>query len=113
MPTDNAFIIANRIRGIVFLGTPFHGSPTAKYMEVLRRMIDLFHNTNPRKISDLKERSEKLEILVEAFARRLRQRLSEGKELGVFFFSETLPTHGVLVRIPYIPFPLLSSLNLC
>ncbi|RDW66546.1 hypothetical protein BP6252_10181 [Coleophoma cylindrospora] len=97
VPTDNAFTIANRTRGIVFLGTPFHGSPTAKYMEVLRRVIDVFHNTNSRKINDLKERSEKLEILVEAFARRLRQRLSEGKELGVFFFSETLPIHGHVI----------------
>lgn len=95
--TDNSYTIANNTQGIIFLGTPFHGSPSAKYMEVLRRVIRVFHSTNAKKIHDLKERSEKLEVLVEAFANRLRQRLSDGKELGVYFFCETLTTHSVLV----------------
>ena len=102
--TDNPSIIANNTQGIVFLGTPFHGSPSAKYMEILRRVIQVFHSTNAKKIHDLKEKSEKLEILVEAFASRLRQRLSDGKELGVYFFCETLTTHGILVFLarPFI-----------
>jgi hypothetical protein len=65
----------------VFRNPPFHGLLSAKYGEVIWRIIGIFYNTNTKKICDLTEKSEKFEALVEAFVSRLRQRLSEVKRL--------------------------------
>lgn len=96
-PTDNVRIVSEACTGIIFLGTPFHGSGTAKYMEILRRIVNVFVNTNSSKIDDLNEKSKKLESLVDHFASRLRQRIVEGKPVEIQFFVETLKTSGVLV----------------
>lgn len=83
----------------MFLGTPFRGSTTAKYFEVLRHVAEVFRDTNSSKIQDLNEKSKKLELLVERFTSRLRQRQTEGNPIEVQFFYETLKTKGVLVSL--------------
>jgi pimeloyl-ACP methyl ester carboxylesterase len=95
--SDNSSITAACCTGIVFLGTPFYGSAPAKYLDVLRKVVEVFCSTNTKKIHDLKETSEKLGLLVESFASRLHQRLAAGEGVEVQFFYETLKTHGVLI----------------
>jgi len=59
----------------------------------------VFRDTNTSKIQDLNEKSQKLELLVERFTSRLRQRQTEGIPIEVQFFYETLKTKGVLVGV--------------
>lgn len=59
----------------------------------------MFRDTNTSKIQDLNEKSQKLELLVERFTSRLRQRQTEGIPIEVQFFYETLKTKGVLVGV--------------
>ncbi|KFH47803.1 Protein SERAC1-like protein [Hapsidospora chrysogenum ATCC 11550] len=95
--TDNFSIISNNIRGIVFLGTPFYGSPVAPWGKAISSMVSVLHKTDTQKVKDLDQKSEKLKILAESFASALHQRIRDTKEIRVAFFHETKKLHGVLV----------------
>ncbi|RSL58869.1 hypothetical protein CEP54_007590 [Fusarium duplospermum] len=104
--TDNSSMIANHTRGIVFLGTPFHGSPAAPWGKTISTMVSIIHETDSQKVKDLKQKSEKLQILAESFASALHQRIRDNNEIRVAFFNETKKLHGVLVvpeRNSWIP----------
>src|SRR5271168_4471546 len=95
--TDNSSIIANNTRGIVFLGTPFYGSPVAPWAKTISTMLSVIHETDTQKIKDLDQKSDKLKILAESFATTLHQRIRDNKEIRVSFFHETNKLHGSLV----------------
>lgn len=95
--TDNSSLIANHTRGMVFLGTPFHGSPAAPWGKSISRMVSVVHATDSQKVKDLDQKSEKLQILAESFASALHQRIRDNKEVRVAFFNETKKLHGFLV----------------
>ncbi|RSM04795.1 hypothetical protein CDV31_009886 [Fusarium ambrosium] len=104
--TDNTSIIANHTRGMVFLGAPFHGSPAAPWGKAISTMVSIIHDTDSQKVKDLKQKSEKLQILAESFASALHQRIRDKNEIRVAFFNETKKLHGVLVvpeRNSWIP----------
>ncbi|RSM09324.1 hypothetical protein CEP52_004134 [Fusarium oligoseptatum] len=104
--TDNTSIIAKHTRGMVFLGTPFHGSPAAPWGKAISTMVSIIHDTDSQKVKDLKQKSEKLQILAESFASALHQRIRDKNEIRVAFFNETKKLHGVLVvpeRNSWIP----------
>lgn len=82
---------------MVFLGTPFHGSPAAPWGKVISTMVSIFHNTDSQKVKDLDEKSEKLQILAESFASAMHQRIRDNNEIRVAFFNETKKLHGMLV----------------
>jgi hypothetical protein len=84
---------------MVFLGTPFHGSPVAPLAEVFSSMVSVLHRTHTQKVKDLKQKSEKLQILGESFATVLHQRIRNNKEIQVAFFHETKRLHGLLVSV--------------
>lgn len=96
----NSFIIASNTRGMVFLGTPFHGSPVAPWAKIISTMLSAIHETDTRKIKDLDQKSDKLKILAESFAMTLNQRIRDNKEIRVSFFHETKSLHGSLVGLP-------------
>ncbi|KAI1167164.1 Alpha/Beta hydrolase protein [Nemania serpens] len=93
----NSFIIASNTRGMVFLGTPFHGSPVAPWAKIISTMLSAIHETDTRKIKDLDQKSDKLKILAESFAMTLNQRIRDNKEIRVSFFHETKSLHGSLI----------------
>ncbi|KAK4248315.1 Alpha/Beta hydrolase protein [Corynascus novoguineensis] len=95
--TDNIAIISNNTRGMIFLGTPFHGSPIAPFAKVFSSMVSVLHKTHTQKVKDLEQKSEKLRILAESFASALNQRIRENQEIRVAFFHETKKYLGVLV----------------
>jgi len=95
--TDNVAIVSNNTRGMIFLGTPFHGSPIAPLAKVFSRMVSVLRNTHTQKVKDLEQKSEKLRILAESFASALHQRIRDNKEIRVAFFHETKTLNGVLV----------------
>ncbi|KAI0113988.1 hypothetical protein GGR51DRAFT_578246 [Nemania sp. FL0031] len=85
--------IADCTIGILFLGTPFKGSPKADYASILLAIVSCFLPTQPASIKDLRTRSQKLLAINIAFAKFLEGRhRSKGKphlELACFF--EELP----------------------
>ncbi|EEU38687.1 uncharacterized protein NECHADRAFT_83088 [Fusarium vanettenii 77-13-4] len=104
--TDNASLIASHTRGMVFLGTPFHGSPAAPWGKAISTMVSIIHDADSQKVKDLKQKSEKLQILADSFASALHQRIRDNNEIRVAFFNETKKLHGVLVvpeRNSWIP----------
>ncbi|KAK2667209.1 protein of unknown function DUF676, lipase-like [Fusarium oxysporum f. sp. vasinfectum] len=113
--TDNPSLIANHTRGMVFLGTPFHGSPVAPWGKAISSMVSVIHATDSQKVKDLEQKSEKLQILAESFASALHQRIRDKKEIRVAFFHETKKLHGFMVvpeRNSWIPgFADHSSIN--
>ncbi|KAJ4018867.1 hypothetical protein NW761_014936 [Fusarium oxysporum] len=48
--TDNPSLIANHTRGMVFLGTPFHGSPVAPWGKAISSMVSIIHATDSQKV---------------------------------------------------------------
>ena len=95
--TDNISIIANNTRGMVFLGTPFHGSPIATWGNIISTMVSVLLRTDTQKVRDLDQKSDKLQNLAESFASVLIQRGENNKKINVSFFHETKKLHGVLV----------------
>ena len=57
---------------------------------MLRKIADVFHETQSEKIKDLQTKSEKLKILAESFPEVISKRRSEGSKIGVMFCYETL-----------------------
>lgn len=97
--TDNFSTIANNTRGIVFLGTPFYGSPVAPWGTTISRMVSVIRETDTQKIKDLDRKSEKLKTLADSFASVLRQRIRGDRELRIAFFHETKKFRGALVSL--------------
>lgn len=60
-------------------------------------MASAFYDTSHHKLKDLRQSSEKLNILAETFARTLLQRINTQKQISVFFFNETKDYRGVRV----------------
>ncbi|KAI8716899.1 hypothetical protein NCS52_00984500 [Fusarium sp. LHS14.1] len=85
------------ISSMVFLGTPFHGSPAALWGKAISTMVSIIQGTDSQKVKDLKQKSEKLQILADSFASALHQRIRDNNEIRVAFFNETKKLHGVLV----------------
>ena len=80
-----------RTRGIIFLGTPFHGSAKAKLGETLRQILSVVRNTNSKLLVDLQLDSDYLSELVDQFAKWVERRSSgpDAKVDYVCFFEET------------------------
>ncbi|MCJ1270442.1 Serine active site containing protein 1 [Lobaria immixta] len=73
-PEEPVREIGKRTRGIAFLGTPFEGSDKAKWAETGLRFFLLFKDTNDAIPTDLREDSNKLSDVGEAFPDLLRRR---------------------------------------
>lgn len=98
---DAAQEIANHVRGMMFFGTPFRGSSTARPAEIVRKILSTFHvNTQESTLKLLGLDSERLTVLNYQFPELLRKRQSSesaGAAIRAFFFFETLKTNGVMV----------------
>jgi protein SERAC1 len=99
---DAAQLIAQQLRGMIFLGTPFRGSTLAKPAEIARRILSVFGvNTQESTLKLLGVDSERLKILNVEFPEAMRKRISSKKpddKIDAVFFYETMKTHGVQVR---------------
>lgn len=93
--------IARNLRGMLFMGTPFKGSPAAKLAEIARRILELFKvDTQPQTLKLLGVDSERLDELTRAFASVLGKRRSSNEpsnRLQAFFFYEQCKTGFIQV----------------
>jgi protein SERAC1 len=83
-------------RGIVFLGTPHHGSGLAHWAESLAKAIGVLKQTNPAILAVLKSDSEVLERVQSGFHTMIRSRVQDGlPPIEITCFYEELPLPGV------------------
>ena len=83
-------------RGIVFLGTPHHGSGLAHWAESLAKVIGVLKQANPEILAVLRSDSEVLERVQNEFHTMIRSRAQYGlRQIEITCFYEELPLPGV------------------
>ncbi|KAF2665820.1 hypothetical protein BT63DRAFT_428769 [Microthyrium microscopicum] len=88
-------------RGIVFFGTPHHGSGLANWADKLAVAIGLLKQTNPEILAVLKSDSEVLARIQEGFHAMMRQLNQTGRiPIDITCFYEELPLPGIGVVVP-------------
>lgn len=91
---DDWWNIGKSTKGIIFLGTPFHGAKQANLGEITRRIVSVMCNTNEKIIKELRLDSIARPELVNRLAQRLIPQISDGKSEAepkiecVCFFEE-------------------------
>ncbi|KAJ5610607.1 hypothetical protein N7510_007326 [Penicillium lagena] len=91
---DNVEVIAQCIKGIIFLGTPFGGSNLAKWAELVRRIFDTMKKTDQTTLKSLHQNSHELKDLGSAFSDVVRKRNNGQNKIKIVFFYEELDTYG-------------------
>jgi len=83
-------------RGILFLGTPHHGSDLAKWTQWLAGSLGVVKRTNTEIVRVLRRDSEVLARIQESFHTMIMARINEGLEpIEIICFFEELPMPGV------------------
>lgn len=83
-------------RGIVFLGTPHHGSGLAQWAERLAKTIGVLKQTNSHILEVLESDSEVLARIQDGFHTMVRSRnLDKLQPIEITCFYEELPLVGV------------------
>ena len=94
--TDSINSIARMIKGMIFLGTPFHGSKIAGWGEVVRRIFQLVKETDQNTLKYLKPDSKELKDLRLGFPEVIRKRNQSPAKIAVVFFFERKTTYKVV-----------------
>lgn len=95
-PEEHLQKILECTRGIVFLGTPHHGSGLAHWADKLGIAIGILKQTNPEILATLKSDSEVLARIQDGFHAMIRQRNQDGfPSIDITCFYEELPLLGV------------------
>jgi hypothetical protein len=81
--------------GIVFLGTPHHGSDLASWAAVCAKFAKKFGDTNVEIVNALKPHSEVLRDTQDEFGQLLESRKNEGRKIQITCFYEELATSVV------------------
>ncbi|VTT84040.1 unnamed protein product [Fusarium fujikuroi] len=93
--------IVNFTRGVIFLGTPHHGSSLAKIGELVSRSVGLIKETNSDIIQVLTKDSEVLARIQDSFQALLMARSKdEATMIDITCFYEELPTKKFGVIVP-------------
>ncbi|RKK57123.1 hypothetical protein BFJ69_g17567 [Fusarium oxysporum] len=92
--------ILNLTLGIVFFGTPHHGSGLARWAELLSRTIGVIKQTNTNIIEVLKRDSEVLARIQDSFHTMVMARSREGQLIEITCFHEDLPLQGIGFVVP-------------
>ncbi|KAI9856827.1 MAG: hypothetical protein M1813_008764, partial [Trichoglossum hirsutum] len=89
-------------RGIIFLGTPHHGSGLARWAEMLAKSIGLIKQTNPQILQVLQSDSEVLARIQDSFHVMVRVRNQQGirPPIEITCLFEELPLPGIGSVVP-------------
>jgi len=95
-PEQHIKKVLNCTRGIVFMGTPHHGSGLAHWAESMARAIGVIKQTNAEILTVLKSDSEVLERIQHSFHTMIQARgQSKLTPITITCFFEELPLPGV------------------
>lgn len=94
--------IVDKVRGIIFLGTPFSGARKATLALLVTQFLRLFTSTNEKKLEDLDERSEKLFKIGDDFLKVLWARWRGDAPIEAAFYHEELMTKRHRVSLGFI-----------
>lgn len=94
---DSIHSIAQNIKGMIFLGTPFYGSKIAGWGDVVRRIYSLVQKTDERTLKSLVVDSKELRDLRLGFPEVIRKRNLTPAKIAVVFFFEKKMTYKVWV----------------
>ncbi|KAL5387209.1 hypothetical protein DPSP01_003820 [Paraphaeosphaeria sporulosa] len=94
---DSIHSIAQCIKGMIFLGTPFYGSKIAGWGEVVRRIYSLVQKTDQGTLKNLILDSKELKDLRFGFPDVVRKRNQTPAKIRVVFFFEKKMTYKVWV----------------
>ncbi|OCK99500.1 uncharacterized protein K441DRAFT_538200, partial [Cenococcum geophilum 1.58] len=117
-PENHLRRILHSTHGILFLGTPHHGSGLAKWAEVVARSIGVLKQTNAQIVAVLKSDTEVLAQIQDSFHTLIRARAKDGLQpIEITGFYEELPLPGIGVVVPshsailpgYIPIGIRSN----
>uniref|UniRef100_A0A0D2YC22 NB-ARC domain-containing protein n=1 Tax=Fusarium oxysporum (strain Fo5176) TaxID=660025 RepID=A0A0D2YC22_FUSOF len=98
---DHLQDIVNFTRGVIFLGTPHHGSSLAKIGELVSRSVGLIKETNSDIVQVLTRDSEVLARIQDSFQALLMTRSKdEASMIDITCFYEELPTKKFGVIVP-------------
>ncbi|KAF5548421.1 hypothetical protein FMEXI_4771 [Fusarium mexicanum] len=98
---DHLQDIVNFTRGVIFLGTPHHGSSLAKIGELASRSVGLIKDTNSDIVQVLTRDSEVLARIQDSFQALLMTRSKdEASMIDITCFYEELPTKRFGVIVP-------------
>ena len=93
---DSINLIAQKIKGMIFLGTPFYGSKIAEWGDVVRRIVDLLWRTDRNTLKNLKIDGENLKDLRFGFPEVIRKRNETSTKVAVVFFFEKKTTYKIV-----------------
>ncbi|OBT50677.1 hypothetical protein VE04_08704 [Pseudogymnoascus sp. 24MN13] len=100
-PESHLRSVLESTRGIIFLGTPHHGSALAQWAEKLAKLLNLIKETNPDIVAVLKSDSEVLARIQDSFHTMIRARNINGlPPIEITCFFEELPLSGVGLVVP-------------
>ncbi|KAF5001982.1 hypothetical protein FDECE_10784 [Fusarium decemcellulare] len=100
-PEQHLQNILLRTRGIIFLGTPHHGSSLAKWGELLSRSVGVMRQTNTEIIQVLTRDSEVLARIQDSFHSLVRSREKEETDvIEITCFYEELPMKKLGIIVP-------------
>jgi hypothetical protein len=112
-PEQHLRDILDYTRGIVFLGTPHHGSGLANWAHLLARWMGLLTQTNPQILAVLESDSEILARVQDGFHTMVRARIQEMlKPIEITCFYEELPLPGIGVVSRVLSYQVFH-INLC
>ncbi|KAF2035728.1 hypothetical protein EK21DRAFT_84144 [Setomelanomma holmii] len=95
---DSIHAISSKIIGMLFLGTPFYGSPSATWAESFRRVLGLvLKDTDQNTLKALAPDSQLLKSLRDGFPEAIRKRNESDAKVKVRFCFEKWKTQGILV----------------
>jgi hypothetical protein len=90
--------ISEKVVGMLFLGTPFYGSPGATWADSFRKIIALIRETDRNTLEGLKLDSQILQSLRDGFPQAIQRRGKSDSKIGVSYCFEKLKT-GVQVSL--------------
>jgi hypothetical protein len=112
-PEKHLYSVLESTRGIVFLGTPHHGSALAQWAEMLAKSLGLIKQTTPEIVAVLKSDSEVLARIQESFHTMIRARnLNRLQPIEITCFFEELPLPGIGTVSKFVRYYFSFSANL-
>ncbi|KAH8892162.1 hypothetical protein GQ53DRAFT_806100 [Thozetella sp. PMI_491] len=94
--------LVGKVRGMIFLGTPFAGSEKASWALIGTQFLSLFSSTNEEKIGDLEKRSKMLIDINNNFLQVIKERDRIGPWIEVACYFEEIPTKAAGFSIGFI-----------